>query len=116
VKKFALNNYITLFYLWLKHLVIIKTSLNIARKGRQGTNPGGHNFVFLNASINKKSISFSEVVISEAHNACFTCKRVPNAFVRCNLLLGVQSLIESAAFLLSYLNSKFADKYSPEFF
>ena len=63
MKKFALNNYITLFYLWLKHLVIIKTSLSIARKGRQGTNPGGHSFVFLNVSINNKLIFFSEVVI-----------------------------------------------------
>ena len=63
MKKFALNNYITLFYLWLKRLVIIKTSLSIARKGCQGTNPGGHSFVFLNVSINNKLIFFSEVVI-----------------------------------------------------
>jgi hypothetical protein len=37
----------------------------ITRKGHQGLNPGGHNFVFLNVSINKKPIFFSEVVIYE---------------------------------------------------
>jgi hypothetical protein len=31
-------------------------------KGHQGTNPGGHHFVFLNVSINKKPFFFSEVV------------------------------------------------------
>jgi hypothetical protein len=34
----------------------------IIRKGHQGSNPGGHSFVFLNASINNKPIFFSEVV------------------------------------------------------
>jgi hypothetical protein len=32
------------------------------KKGHQGSNPGGHSFVFLNVSINKKPIFFSEVV------------------------------------------------------
>ena len=29
------------------------------RKGHQGSNPGGHSFVFLNVSINKKPVFFS---------------------------------------------------------
>jgi len=33
-------------------------------KGHQGSSPGGHNFVFLNVSINKKPFFFSEVVIN----------------------------------------------------
>jgi len=40
----------------------IRPTTAIARKGHQGSNPGGHDFIFLNTSINKKPFSFSQVV------------------------------------------------------
>jgi hypothetical protein len=42
----------------------------IYEKGHQGSNPGGHSFVFLNISINKKPFYLSQVVTYEKSTEC----------------------------------------------
>jgi len=39
--------------------------------GHQGSNPGGHSFSFLNISINKKPVFFSEVVTNKKDHPGF---------------------------------------------